>query len=184
MFVFDARVWTAAPSVDAWVDAGHLDDELRVDAGAAGWLHELETPLGANKAWNDNLAGDFAWERAREHVEAQSRARLDAWFSHLFWDAQGRGCDCTRAARAVAEGELVYERALLEHIGELAHPLTAVEAALELEFGGDSPRSERFHRPWIYDHDNFCALVGEWRRLVDAALHAGPSYHLLVGIWV
>ena len=184
VFAFDARIWTAAASVDAWSDAGYLDDELCVVSDAETWLCEIDTPLGANKAWNDNLAGDFAWDRAREHVEAAARAQFDVWFSHLFWDAEERGCGCGRAPRVVAEGERVYARALLEHIGELTRPLAPIEAALEFEFGGQSPRSTRFHPHWIYDYDNFCGLVGEWRRIIDRALHAGPSYELLIGVWV
>lgn len=182
-FAFDPRRYSAPPTIDRWVEAGELDRELQVVGEARAWLEEIETPLGNNKRWSDNLAGDFAWTRAREHVAPDERAGLDVWLSHLFWDGGDAGCPCRRAPTVVADDEVIYDHALLEHIVSLARPLLPVEAGLALEFAGDPPKSPRWDRPWIYEFDGFCELVGTWQQLLQQALRAGPGWSLLRWVW-
>jgi hypothetical protein len=178
-FAFDPRRCTAAPGIDRWIECGALDRELQVVGDARAWLKEILSPLGDNKRWYDNLAGNFAWSRARAHVDPAERAALDVWLSHLFWDAGDAGCPCGRTPTSVGEHEVVYDHPLLEHIVALARPLWPVEAGLEYEFAGDPPRSQRFDRPWIYDHDGFTELVLTWHQLMKHALRAGPGWSLL-----
>ena len=91
-FAFDPRVYTTPPTVARLLESGHVDPELRVLGEANAWLREVDSPLGNNKRWYDNLAGDLAWSRARSHVAPDLRAALDRWLSHLFWDADAEGC--------------------------------------------------------------------------------------------
>jgi hypothetical protein len=179
-FAFDPRVQTTPPTIDRWVESGAIDRELEVTAEARAWLRSIDTPLGDNKRWYDNLAGDFAWTRAREHVEPALRADLDAWLSHLFWEApEGHACPCGHEPTVVADYEVVFDAALLEHLLSLARPLDPVYEGLSLEFDGDPPKSPRFERPWIYDFDGFCELVLEHQRVFTRARRAGPGWSLL-----
>lgn len=182
-FAFDPRAAAAPTTIDGWRAAGALDDELDVSVDAHRWLRAIDSRLGDNKRWSDNLAGDFAWSRARQHVAPELRAELDAWFSHLFWDAQGHGCDCGRGPLVVGDAEIVYDAALLRHILGLARPLETIASALAHEFDGNPPRTERLDRPWIYDFDGFCDLVGEWQRLLAAPLAMGDGWSLFGWIW-
>lgn len=181
-FAFDPARYPTLPTIDRLVEAGDLDRELRVVGGASEWLAEVDTPLGDNKRWYDNLAGDFAWDRAREHVEPALRAELDRWFSHLFWDREGEGCPCGRHPVVVGETEVVHDHDLLTHVLSLARPLSSIEPALAIEFAGDPPRSERLDRPWIYDFDGFCELVHERQRVLQQAARR-PGWSLLQWIW-
>lgn len=182
-FAFDPRAYTTAPTIDRWVEWGELDRELEVASEASARLKAIPTVLGDNQRWYDNLAGDFAWTCARKHVAPEVRAELDVWLSHLFWDAGDEGCGCGREPTAVAEHEVVYDHALLEHILSLERSLLPVEAALSLEFDGDPPKTERLHRPWIYDYDGFCELALEWQRSFERASKAGPGWSLLRWVW-
>ncbi|HEY0138611.1 MAG TPA: hypothetical protein VGB85_31220 [Nannocystis sp.] len=179
-FAFDPRVCTTPPTIDQLVKSGAVDHELQVLGEAARWLKEIASPLGDNKRWYDNLAGDFAWSCAREHVAPEDRSPLDHWFSHLFWHGAADGrCPCGREPAVVAENEEVYDSALLEHILSLERPLWVVEPALAIEFNGDPPKTERLDRPWIYDFDNFCDLALMWQHLIRRATKAGPGWSLL-----
>ena len=182
-FAFDPRRYTTPPSIDRWVEWGELDRELSIVGEASAWLKEIDTPLGNNKRWYDNLAGDFAWARARRHVAPEVRAELDAWLSHLFWDTDEEGCRCGREPVAVADCEVVYDAALLDHVLSLERPLAPVEAALAVELDGDPPKSPRLDRPWIYDFDGFCELASEWQRIFTRARKAGPEWSLLRWVW-
>lgn len=181
-FAFDPRVQATPPTIDRWVSEGALDSELEVTPPTP-WLRAILTPLGDNKRWYDNLAGDFAWLCVRKHVAPELRVELDAWLSHLFWDADGEGCPCGRAPTAVAEHEVVYDHALLEHILSLERPLDLVEPALALEFDGDPPKTERLHRPWIYDFGCFRDLVLAHQRIFKRATKAGRGWSLLRWVW-
>ncbi len=182
-FAYDPRAYDGPPTIDRLHARGDLDDELGVTPGAADRLREIATPLGDNKRWYDNLAGDFAWSCARQHVDGEARAAIDRWRSHLFWDTEAEGCRCGREPTVVAEGEVVYERALLEHIVSLACPLGPVGPALSLEFDGEPPKTERLHQHWIYDLDGFEWLAGEWHAAFERALGAGPGWGLLRWVW-
>lgn len=183
-FAFDPRVYATPPTIDRWVERGELDQELEVVDEAKAWLKEIHSPLGDNKRWYDNLAGDFAWTCARKHVAPEGRAELDAWLSHLFWEAgDDDGCPCGRGPIVVAEHEEIYDHALLEHVLSLERSLLPVEAALAVEFDGAPPKTERLHRPWIYDYDGFCELVFEWQRVFERASKAGPGWSLLRWVW-
>ncbi|HTE54829.1 MAG TPA: hypothetical protein VK698_28440 [Kofleriaceae bacterium] len=181
-YAFDPRVHTAGTTIERLVADGALDHELNV-LGSDRGLTAIESRLGDNKRWNDNLAGDHAWDRAREHVEPVARAGLDAWFSHLFWDRTGQGCPCGREPVIVAEGEVIFDDALIGHILSLGCPLAPVEPALAAEFEGDPPRTERLDRPWIYDFDLFSNLVAEHQQVFTDARKAGPGWHLLRWVW-
>lgn len=182
-FAYDPQAYRQPPTVDGLLERGDVDRELTVAAEAGARLCEVPTPLGDNKRWYDNLAGAFAWACARKHVESGARAAIDRWLSHLFWDANGAGCPCGREPLAVAESEVVYDRALLEHIASLACPLEVVGPALSIEFDGDPPKTERLVRPWIYDLDEFEVLALEWHRVFKRALAAGPGWGLLRWVW-
>jgi len=182
-FAFDPRAYTTPPTIERWVEWGDLDRELEVMDEANARLVAIPSLLGDNKRWYDNLAGDFAWTCARKHVAPKARAELDTWLSHLFWDAGDEGCSCGHGPTAVAEHEVVYDHALLEHILSLERSLLPVEAALPLEFDGDPPKTERLHRPWIYDYECFCELVFEWQRGFERAMKAGPGWSLLRWVW-
>ena len=183
-FAFDPRVQITPPTIDRWVEQGALDRELEVAAEARAWLKPISTPLGDNKRWYDNLAGDFAWTRAREHVAPELRADLDAWLSHLFWDApEGHACPCGREPTMTADHELVFDAPLLEHLLALERPLEPVRLPLSLEFDGDPPKSPRLDRPWIYDFDGFSELVLEHQRIFTRALAAGPGWSLFRWVW-
>lgn len=183
-FAFDPRRTPTAPGIDRWFDCGAIDRELQVVGDAAAWLREIESPLGDNKRWYDNLAGDHAWSRARAHVDPDERAALDRWLSHLFWDAGDAGCPCGREPTSIGDSEVIYDHALLEHIVALARPLDPIEPALSYEFAGDPPRSQRFDRPWIYEYDGFSDLALTWHQLMQRALRAGPGWSLLRWIWL
>lgn len=184
-FAFDPRVQATLPTIDGWVESGAIDRELEVTAEARAWLKAIETPLGDNKRWYDNLAGDFAWARAREHVDPGLRVELDAWLSHLFWDApEGHACACGREPTGVADHEVVFDAALLEHLVSLERPLEPVRDGLSIEFDGDPPKSPRLEQPWIYDFDGFEWLVGEHQRVFTRALEAGPGWSLLRWVWI
>jgi hypothetical protein len=179
-FAFDPRIHGAAPTTERWLAQGVLDEYLHViGTGVA----PIATWLGDNKRWSDNLAGDFAWTRARGHVPEASRQALDRWLSHLFWEGESPGCPCARTPQAVADCEVVFDHALLAHTAALACPLEPAAAALALEFDGEPPRSEHFDSPWIYDFEGFCALVSEWQRITTVALAAGPDWSLLRWVW-
>ncbi len=182
-FAFDPRACATPTTIEGWRAAGALDDELEVSSDAHGWLRALDSPLGHNQRWYDNLAGDFAWTRAREHVAAAERIELDAWFSHLFWTEAGQGCACGREPSVVADAEVVYDDALLRHILALARPLEVVAPALALEFDGDPPKTERLNREWIYDFDGFCELVDAWQRVLAGARRAGEGWSLFRWVW-
>jgi hypothetical protein len=193
-FAFDPRVYTTPPTIDRWLQWEELDRELQVLGKANAWLKPLPSPLGDNKRWYDNLAGDFAWTCARKHVPPEPRAEIDRWLSHLFWQtdddadiaadtANTAGCPCKRHPTPVADQEVVYDHALLEHISSLECSLLAVEPALAIEFDGDPPKTERLHRPWIYDFDCFCELAFEWQSLFERARKAGPGWSLFRWIW-
>jgi hypothetical protein len=182
-FAYDPRVYTTPPTIARWIAGQELDRELQVLGEANAWLKALPSPLGANKRWDDNLAGDFAWTCARKHVPPEPRAEIDRWLSHLFWDAGSEGCSCARFPTEVAEQELVYEHALLEHIFSLECSLLPVEPALSIEFDGDPPKTERLHQPWIYDFDGLCWLAFEWQSLFERARKAGPGWSLLRWVW-
>lgn len=182
-FAYDPRAYPEAPSIDALIALGDLDRELLVTADAGARLCEVQTPLGDNKQWNNNLAGDFAWACARKHVDAAARAPIDRWLSHLFWDTEGEGCPCGREPLVVADSEAVYDDALLEHIVSLECPLEAARSALSIEFDGDPPKTARLERPWIYDFDEFQALALAWHRIFVRARTAGPGWCLLRWIW-
>lgn len=182
-FAFDPRVYTTAPTIDRWVAQGELGDDLEVLDQARASLKPIHSWLGDNKRWYDNLAGDHAWACAREHVAPELRAALDHWFSHLFWDADEQGCACARCPVEVAEHELIFDHALLEHIVSLERSLLPVEAALALEFDGDPPKTARVHEPWVYDFDGFAALVGAWQKVFEEARKAGPGWSLLRWVW-
>jgi hypothetical protein len=181
-FAFDPRVYTT-PTMDRWLAEGALDPEMEVTPAAASALAEIQTPLGGNKRWSDNLAGDFAWSSARTHVHDPARGEIDRWLSHLFWDADVHGCPCGRRPTVVAEQELVYDRPLLEHLVSLQRPLAPIEAALVFEFAGDPPRTERFDSPWIYELDGFEWLTSSWHQIFERALEAGPGWSLLQWVW-
>lgn len=184
-FAFDPRAYPTPPTIETLRERGDLDDELSVLPNAASRLQELTSILGSNKRWNDNLAGDYAWFCARKHVPADLRTALDHWLSHLFWDAGdvGDACPCAREPTVVADHEVVYDRALLEHILSLACPLDPLQAALAVEFDGEPPKTERLPQTWIYDFDGFTWLVSEWQRLFERALAAGPGWSLLRWVW-
>lgn len=184
-FAFDPRAYPTPPTIETLRERGDLDDELSVLPSAAPRLRELTSILGSNKRWNDNLAGDYAWSCARQHVPAELRTALDHWLSHLFWDAGAAGdaCPCERGPTVVADHEVIYDRALLEHILSLACPLDPLEAALAVEFDGEPPRTERLPQTWIYDFDGFTWLVREWQRPFERALAAGPGWSLLRWVW-
>ncbi|MEZ4453194.1 MAG: hypothetical protein R3B09_27275 [Nannocystaceae bacterium] len=150
---------------------------------ARSWLRSIATPLGDNQRWYDNLAGDFAWSCARRHVDPALRRPLDAWFGHLFWDAEDEGCNCGREPRSVGDDAHVLDDALLHHLLDLEAPLDPIADALTYEFGGDPPRTERLHRPWIYDPDGFVGLVDEHQRIITQARRAGPGWSLLRWVW-
>ena len=182
-FAFDPRAYTTPPTIERWVEEGELDRELEVVGKAHAWLKPISSPLGDNKRWYDNLAGDFAWTCARKHVAPKARAELDAWLSHLFWDTNDAGCPCGRAPLGVAEHEVVYDSVLLEHILSLERPLEPVEPALAIEFDGAPPKTERLHQPWIYDIEGFCWLVLEHQRIFERAKQADPGWSLLRWVW-
>jgi len=185
-FAFDPSVCTTAPTIERWVEQGALDAELEVADQARSWLKPIRSPqLGDNKRWYDNLAGDFAWTRAREQVPAEARAEIDRWLSHLFWDAGEHGCACARGPIQVGEdpNEVVYDRALLDHIAALECSLLPVEAALAFEFAGEPPRTEGLHGSWIYEFDGFCALVFAWQEVFERARKAGAGWSLLRWVW-
>jgi len=182
-FAYDPRAYGVPPTIDRLLEAGDIDRDLEVAGEAKGRLIEVPTPLGDNKRWYDNLAGDWAWACARKHVADEARAPIDRWLSHLFWDADVDGCPCGREPAVVAESEVVYDRALLEHIASLACSLQPAGPALAVEFDGDPPKTERFDRPWIYDADEFEGLVLEWHRIFERALEAGPGWGLLRWVW-
>lgn len=182
-FAFDPRVYTTPPTMERWLEWGELDREMQVLGKATAWLREIPTPLGDNKRWYDNLAGDFAWTCARKHVAPEIRVDLDAWLSHLFWDADVEGCPCGRHPTEAAEHEVVFDHALVQHILSLERPLDPVEPALALEFDGDPPKTERLHRPWIYDYDGFRELALEHQRIFRRATKAGPGWSLLCWVW-
>lgn len=183
-FAFDPRVQTTPPTIERWIEAGALDGDLEVMSEARAWLKAIDTPFGDNKRWYDNLAGDFAWTRAREHVAPGPRAELDAWFSHFFWDApEGRACPCGHEPTLAADHQVVFDAALLEHLRALERPLEAMREGLSIEFDGDPPKSPRVDRPWIYDFDGFRELVHEHQRVVTRALEAGRGWSLLRWVW-
>ena len=165
------------------MELGAIDQELEVKDVAVAALKEVPTWLGDNKRWYDNLAGDFAWARARAHVGDQSRAEIDRWLSHLFWDGEGQGCSCGREPIVVAEHEVIFDRALLDHIVSLECSLLPAAPALSFEFDGDPPKTERFHNAWIYEFDGFEALISEWQRIFKHAIKAGPEWSLLRWVW-
>lgn len=181
-FAFDPGAYAVPPTIDGLVERGDLDHELSVTRAAAARLKEIDSWLGDNKRWYDNLDGDFAWARARQHVEEAPRAAIDRWLSHLFWHDDDAGCTCGREPAGVAESMVVYDRALLEHVTSLACSLEPVRAALATEFG-DPPRTGGLDRPWIYEFDGFCGLVLEWQQVFERALHAGPDRGLLRWVW-
>jgi hypothetical protein len=180
-YAYDPRVSPVPPTVEGLRASGALDDELTVIGEAARWLREIPSPLGDNKRWSDNLAGDWAWRCARAHVAAEARGPIDRWLSHLFWE--GEGCPCGREPLVVGDSQVVYDRALLEHIVSLACPLVALGPALSVEFDGDPPKSPRLDRPWIYDVGELEGLVHEWQRIFTEALAAGPGWQLLRWVW-
>jgi hypothetical protein len=182
-FAFDPGVHTMTPTLDRWLASGAIDRELEVQPAARTTLKEISTWLGDNKRWYDNLAGDHAWSCARTQVDGSARAEIDRWLSHLFWDAGGEGCACGREPIVVAEQEVVFDRALLDHIVSLECSLVPVAPALSLEFDGDPPKTERLHNAWIYDFDGFEGLVSEWQRIFRCALEAGPGWSLLRWVW-
>jgi hypothetical protein len=182
-FAFDPRVYATPPTTDRWLAEGALDPELEVTKAAASALAEIQTPLGDNKRWSDNLAGDFAWSCARKHVDPGARDEIDRWLSHLFWDADGRGCPCGRSPIVVADQEVIYDRALLEHVVSLKRSLAPAEAALAFEFAGDPPRTERFHASWIYELDGLEWLTSTWHQIFERAVAAGPGWSLLQWVW-
>lgn len=116
-------------------------------------------------------------------MEPESRVQIDTWLSHLFWDAGVEGCSCGRRPSSIAEHEVVYDHALLEHILSLECSLLPVEAALSIEFDGIPPKTERIHQPWIYDYEGFCELAFEWHRSFERARKAGPGWSLLRWVW-
>ncbi len=189
-FAVDLELCPGVPSIDRLVEWGALDRSLEVQGVAKAWLDEVPSILGDNKKWTCNIAGDHAWSVARRHVEPSSRAELDRWFSHLFWDAEdaddgGRAaCSCGLSPRGVADDELLYNAALIEHILALEVSLDPVEAALAYEFAGEPPRSPRFDRPWIYDMDGFSWLISAWRELMERTRRCGEGRSLLRWVWV
>lgn len=182
-FAFDPGAYAAPPTLDRLVAAGHLDRELEVVGAASRSLRAIATPLGDNKRWADNLAGDFAWDRVRRHIEPGARGELDAWLSHLFWDAEDDGCRCGRGPVSVADDEVIYDADLVDHVLTLERPLDALRSPLAAEFAGDPPPSPRLHRPWIYDFDGFCGLVDAWQRIFERTRRAGPGWCLLRWVW-
>jgi hypothetical protein len=182
-FAFDPCVYTVPPTMDRWLEWGELDREMEIVGKAKAWLRELPSPLGDNKRWYDNLAGEFAWTCARRHVDEPARAALDRWFSHLFWESAEHGCSCARQPETVAEDQVIYDRALIDHILSLAHPLEVLEPALAAEFQGDPPKTEPLHESWIYEMDGFASLVDRWQALFRAAAKAGPGWSLFRWVW-
>ena len=180
-FAFDPAAYAAPPTIDGLVAQGDLDDELSVIPAAASRLTEVDSRIGDNKRWYDNIDGDDAWSRARPHVDAASRIALDRWLSHLFWEPGDAGCPCGLAPVGVGEGEVVYDAALVAHIVSLACALEPVEAALALAFA--PPGSEPPDRSWIYGVDGFCYLVHEWQRVFEETQRAGPDRALLRWVW-
>jgi hypothetical protein len=181
-FAFDPAAYAVPPTIDGLVARGDVDRALCVAPAAAARLTEIDSRLGDNKRWYDNIDGDDAWSSARAHVDERARVALDHWLSHLFWDGGEDGCPCGRAPVGVAGGEVVYDRALVEHIVSLACALAPVEAALAL--GGDPSETEAPDRSWIYGFDGFCYMVHEWQRVFEETLRAGPERGLLRWVWI
>ncbi len=191
-FAFDPERCPGVPTMDRLLEWGALDEAMEVQGPAKAWLVEVPSPLGDNKKWYANLAGDHAWSVARGHVDADVRGTIDRWLSHLFWCAgegeeasvEDSGCLCGESPVVVAEDELVYDAALIEHILGLECSLAPAEAALACSFGGDQPRNPRFDRPWIYDYDGFCWLVWAWQETLERARQSGAGWSLLRWVWV
>lgn len=185
-FAFDPAAYSAPPTIDALRERGDIDDALVVARAARERLLSLDSALGDNKKWNANLCGDFAWSRGRRHVAADLRAELDAWFSHLFWEAEGAdGCPCGDHPKVVADDEVIFDRRLIEHILGLERSLEPVAPALAREFVGDPPASPRLHRhDWIYDYEGFSWLVDAWMRPLRQAHGRSPGWSVLRWVWV
>ena len=188
-FAYDPAACETEPTIDELVKWGALDQELEVADSAKPWLAHIDSPLSANKKWTANLAGDWAWSVARRHVEPDAQAQIDRWLSHLFWEPasqqpEQKGCPCARAPRVVADHELVYDAALIEHILALECSLSPAQPALALEFDGEPSLSERFDMPWIYDFDGFCWLVRAWQETFERARRSGPQWSLLRWVWL
>ncbi len=183
-FAFDPHVYTTPPTVDRLIEWGELDDELVVQSKASGWLRELHSHLGSNKKWYDNLAGDWAWGAVREQVAPKERGAIDRWLSHLFWDPEpGQGCDCGLTPSAVADGESIYDDALLRHVLALETDLAPAMNALQRRWESRA-ESESFDREHVHEPEGFEFLVRERQAIFERATSAGAGWSLLQWIWI
>lgn len=76
-----------AATIDALLQAGIIAQDGSVVPAYAGRIRQVESLIGANKQWNNNLAADFVYSRIRKELTDDVRARADAVFDLLFWDA-------------------------------------------------------------------------------------------------
>ncbi|HYF63645.1 MAG TPA: hypothetical protein VD886_12575 [Herpetosiphonaceae bacterium] len=73
-------------TVDTLLAARVIAMDGSVAPAYAERIRALESVIGHNKQWNNNLAADMVYSRVRDGLAGSLRARADAEFALLFWD--------------------------------------------------------------------------------------------------
>lgn len=180
-FAFDPKAYSALPHLKFLIEMGDLDRELQVQPQAKQRLKEIQSHLGDNKRWYDNLVGDDAYEHARPFLPAENRAALDRWLGHLFY--QQPSCDCGLNPVSVADAEVVYSPELLQHLIDTEADFGACTDELEQAFAPKVIASHWRRKEYIFSADGLEHLRYAWASLIYHAHKAGPQWALLQWVW-
>jgi len=185
-FAFDPAAYPELPTIRGLLAAGDLDRELCVQPQARGRLVEVESHLGGNKRWYDNLIGDDAWQHARGWLPEERRAALDAYLSHLFYglrEREGERCGCGLQRLRVAESEHVYPPELLRHLVEGEEGFWGCEEELDAAFAPKVIRDHWRKGEYFFSADGLEHLRSTWAALLSQAHRAGSGWALLQWVW-
>ncbi len=184
-FAYDPAVYTQQPTMERWLEWGELDREMNVQPRARGWLRPISSYLGDNKRWTDNLSAQLVWSSVHLHMPLVDREPIGRLLSHLMSvPDEGLGCPCGRQPMSVAEGQTIYDHALMEHIVSLRVDLRPVEGAIEQALAQRPGLRDIVDRPHLLEFEFFEGLVAERLAIIRRAMKAGDDWSLLQWIWV
>jgi hypothetical protein len=169
------------------LNAGILERDGAVAPGYSAVIRSIDSVMGGNKQWHNNLAAAMVYHRIRPYLPTALRAQADDILQLLFWDVDddlcARTADIPPPRYDPATTCWLYAAATVSYIAGSPIDLEALRPGFAPALAG-WPAEERAALGLrnLDDADTFIWWAGEWLALFGAvaALGGDEPWALLI----